>query len=128
MRSIIIAIFVGHIALACSSRTEGTEVNDCTDRADNDGDGRFDCDDEGCAAGPDCQEVRRQEYIRSCNGGEAEACKKLGFMYSRGAEATKDELLAGQYYQQACSLKDVTGCKKGCELFIFMTQPVLSIS
>jgi formylglycine-generating enzyme required for sulfatase activity len=34
---------------------EGTEVGDCTDRADNDGDGAFDCDDTGCAGSPDCE-------------------------------------------------------------------------
>ena len=37
-------------------RIEGTEVGDCTDGADNDGDGDFDCDDEGCEASPDCEE------------------------------------------------------------------------
>ena len=46
--------------VACGSvtaRREGTEVDDCVDRADNDGDGRFDCDDEGCAGSPDCRDV-----------------------------------------------------------------------
>ena len=35
-------------------RVEGTEPGDCTDRADNDGDSLFDCDDDGCANSPDC--------------------------------------------------------------------------
>ncbi len=33
---------------------EGDEPGECTDGADNDQDGRFDCDDEGCVGSPDC--------------------------------------------------------------------------
>ena len=33
---------------------EGTAAGDCTDGADNDADGSFDCDDEGCGGSPDC--------------------------------------------------------------------------
>ncbi len=33
---------------------EGTAAGDCTDGADNDADGSFDCDDDGCAGAPDC--------------------------------------------------------------------------
>ena len=40
-------------------RLEGTEPGDCDDRADNDADGAFDCDDSGCATSPDCAEVAR---------------------------------------------------------------------
>ena len=35
---------------------EGDAAGECTDGADNDQDGLFDCDDEGCAGSPDCQE------------------------------------------------------------------------
>jgi hypothetical protein len=43
--------------LACGSGTvEGQSPGDCTDRADNDGDGKFDCDDDGCSGSPDCKE------------------------------------------------------------------------
>ena len=46
------------LLVACNEKTEkrmeGTEVGDCTDRADNDGDGLFDCADQGCAGSPDC--------------------------------------------------------------------------
>ena len=34
--------------------TEGMPVGDCTDGADNDGDGAFDCEDDGCVGSPDC--------------------------------------------------------------------------
>jgi formylglycine-generating enzyme required for sulfatase activity len=33
---------------------EGAAAGDCTDRADNDEDGAFDCEDDGCASSPDC--------------------------------------------------------------------------
>ncbi len=41
---------------SCTVSAEGTSPGDCTDRADNDGDGLFDCDDDGCAGSPDCTE------------------------------------------------------------------------
>lgn len=34
---------------------EGDEAGECTDGADNDRDGRFDCDDDDCASAPDCK-------------------------------------------------------------------------
>ena len=39
-----------------SSTPEGQTAGDCTDEADNDGDGDFDCNDSGCAGAPACQE------------------------------------------------------------------------
>ena len=33
---------------------EGDAAGECSDAADNDRDGDFDCDDEGCAGSPDC--------------------------------------------------------------------------
>lgn len=41
------------LLLACGAQ-EGTGVGDCTDAADNDGDGLFDCADDGCLGAPDC--------------------------------------------------------------------------
>ena len=35
---------------------EGDEAGECSDGADNDQNGLFDCDDEGCAGSPDCEE------------------------------------------------------------------------
>lgn len=34
---------------------EGDGPGECTDKADNDRDGKFDCDDDGCAGSPDCE-------------------------------------------------------------------------
>ena len=42
--------------LACSSRYEGELPNDCNDGADNDKDGLFDCQDNGCTNSPICNQ------------------------------------------------------------------------
>ena len=38
-------------------RVEGSEASDCSDEADNDLDGLFDCDDDGCEGSPACEEA-----------------------------------------------------------------------
>jgi hypothetical protein len=38
-------------------RIEGSDAGDCSDEADNDLDGLFDCDDDGCAGSPACEEA-----------------------------------------------------------------------
>ena len=49
-------LLLGGLLIACEEkdRVEGTEPGDCTDSADNDGDGLFDCEDEGCIGSEDC--------------------------------------------------------------------------
>src|SRR4051812_24014271 len=45
------------LALACAAgpgAREGDDPAECKDGADNDDDGRFDCDDVGCNESPDC--------------------------------------------------------------------------
>ncbi|MBJ95555.1 MAG: hypothetical protein CMP23_13920 [Rickettsiales bacterium] len=43
------------VAAGCGpDLTEGMSAGDCTDGADNDGDGAFDCLDDGCVGSPDC--------------------------------------------------------------------------
>ena len=37
-------------------QVEGDEAGECSDEADNDSDGLFDCDDEGCQGSPACKE------------------------------------------------------------------------
>ena len=55
----VLVLFVGCAADTEGEpeRYEGAEPGDCTDHADNDQDGRFDCDDDGCAGSPDCRET-----------------------------------------------------------------------
>lgn len=43
-------------AAAHDDTFEGDEPGECVDRADNDRDGLFDCDDPDCQPGPDCRE------------------------------------------------------------------------
>ena len=40
-----------------TTEPEGTNAGECTDGADNDGDGDFDCNDSDCAGSPDCSEA-----------------------------------------------------------------------
>jgi hypothetical protein len=42
------------LLLACGD-VEGDEAGECSDGADNDQNGYFDCDDQGCWASPDCE-------------------------------------------------------------------------
>lgn len=51
---LMFVIIVG--APGCDQRSEGTQPGDCTDGADNDGDGSFDCSDPGCVGAPACSE------------------------------------------------------------------------
>ena len=37
-------------------KIEGDDAGECSDEADNDNDGLFDCDDEGCKGSPACKE------------------------------------------------------------------------
>lgn len=48
------------MVLGCSEkqeRLEGAQPDDCIDRADNDMDGYFDCEDDGCQQSPDCVDI-----------------------------------------------------------------------
>lgn len=55
LRFILVPLMVVTVAVAgCGSPQEGVEAGDCSDAADNDGDGVFDCDDDGCAGSPVC--------------------------------------------------------------------------
>lgn len=47
-------------AAACTVPVEGQSPGDCTNDADDDADGRFDCDDDGCAGASACQAADTQ--------------------------------------------------------------------
>ena len=46
-------LFMG--CFSAEERYEGEKPGDCQDKADNDKDGTFDCDDKGCMSSPDCK-------------------------------------------------------------------------
>lgn len=51
------------VSFACSDqgeRIEGAQPGDCTDGADNDADGKFDCKDDGCSGSSDCEETKEK--------------------------------------------------------------------
>ena len=57
MRTYTALCMVATVLQACGDKSgEGMEPGDCVDNQDNDGDGDIDCDDAGCASGPDCSE------------------------------------------------------------------------
>ncbi len=53
--TVVPSVLLPLVLVACGSREEGTRSGDCSDEADNDGDGLFDCDDDGCAGSPACE-------------------------------------------------------------------------
>ena len=58
-KKLTVFAFLFSFSFACSDqdeRIEGTQPGDCTDGADNDADGKFDCKDDGCSGAPDCEE------------------------------------------------------------------------
>jgi hypothetical protein len=71
----IIALF----ALACSRGPEGSAEGDCADKKDNDADGRYDCDDDGCASDDYCvklaRKIREEEEAKSTALKEAAKAK-----------------------------------------------------
>lgn len=59
-RFLTAVLMVSACVCACGdddARIEGTEPGDCSDGADNDADGLFDCNDPGCAGAPACTDA-----------------------------------------------------------------------
>ena len=55
MRTLILVLMSGLLLAACAN-IEGDAVGECSDGADNDRDGRFDCQDPDCFGAPSCQD------------------------------------------------------------------------
>ncbi len=74
-----IVLFSG-LALGCADEdpstptAEGVSVGDCSDGADNDGDGDFDCDDSGCSGAPVCNGASLVDAGGSGPGCEQTSC------------------------------------------------------
>lgn len=52
------------VLAGCSARYEGGQVGDCSDGADNDADGAYDCMDPGCVSAPVCLEGPPPDPVR----------------------------------------------------------------
>ena len=63
LRHTLALILLAGTACSFDREFEGDEPGECTDGADNDRDGDFDCDDKDCIGGPDCPEVDTSERI-----------------------------------------------------------------
>ncbi len=97
---------------ALSDLGEGRRAGDCSDGADNDGDGAFDCNDEGCRGAPVCgaapgsdggAPMARQDAGRPPSGGSFECCLN-GAGYRCPSEAAFTQ----------CVGFDVDGCLAAC--------------
>ena len=58
----LIMLFLLFISCSSVERIEGSEVGDCTDGADNDMDGFFDCSDSSCKGSSDCDQTTNNTY------------------------------------------------------------------
>jgi hypothetical protein len=72
---------------ACGGSSEGTNPGECTDGADNDGNGLFDCADPGCYMSPDCED----SDDTSSDGGEEEGGEEEGGEEEGGEEEGGEE-------------------------------------
>lgn len=68
---------------------EGTQAGDCNDGADNDDNGAFDCEDEGCAGSPACEDA---------SGASSSSGSTSGGSTSGGPDGGCEVVVAGQYY------------------------------
>ena len=82
-------------AVADDRVIEGQAVGDCTDGADNDADGAFDCDDDGCAGAPDCD----SGTATCADGGAAGTAAGLGLV----------QVCAGTFTMGATRAQDTCG-------------------
>ncbi len=67
------ALVILPLLVACGRGPEGTVAGDCEDNIDNDGSGRIDCEDEGCALDPACLDNERRAREAERMAAEARA-------------------------------------------------------
>ena len=49
-------------------------------------------------------------YKKACDGGSANGCNNLGFIYDAGKGITKNPFIAVKFYKKACAMGDIDGC------------------
>ncbi len=95
MKNIFLFLALFALAASCSRGPEGIIEGDCSDTKDNDADGRYDCDDDGCLASDYCvnqaRMVREEEAARAKEREEELRAKKATL-------AAKEEKL-GPFFQ-----------------------------
>lgn len=73
-----VTLLLGALVLTACTLPEGREPGECSDRADNDADGLYDCDDPDCLGAPDCNEPQDS----GASGGTGGAGLCLGYEYT----------------------------------------------
>ena len=103
LRQLLVA--VGALVLCtCGPLQEGSDPGECSDGADNDLDGAFDCDDDGCAAVPECWGFRpgMLEDTPICDAGdEAFVRRLLPQLWGRHARSVRELDLLVQVIEQS---------------------------
>ncbi|MED5374713.1 MAG: hypothetical protein VX899_27085 [Myxococcota bacterium] len=66
----VMALFTLACALGADEDIEGDVAGECSDGADNDADGYFDCDDNDCWGAPDCDEDQTSNSDDTGSGGD----------------------------------------------------------
>jgi uncharacterized protein len=62
-------------------------------------------------------------FQRTCDGGYAEGCRNLGYMYANGRGVAKDEPRAAALYRQACDGGEAGGCNNLAWFLATTKQP-----
>jgi len=100
----LLAVAGALLLCTCQFPDEGTEPADCEDGADNDADGAYDCDDDGCAEAPVCLGFRPGmiEDIPICDAGdEAFVRRLLPQLWGRHARTVRELDLMVQIIEQS---------------------------
>lgn len=119
MKKVFFMILVS-VACGCSKRgPEGTQAGDCDDSKDNDFDGRYDCDDDGCAMDTICvAQARKAELARREAEAAAEAkAAKAKSNAPNTAEPGPVFDIGGLMVQSAQNSEDIdwNGAQKYCD-------------
>jgi len=82
LRALLLLVVLATTSCQEDPAFEGNEPGECSDRADNDADGLFDCNDEGCLGAPDCLTDNTflpgmLEDTPSCDAGDEAFVRKL---------------------------------------------------
>lgn len=96
LRILVVSFSIFAVSVACNP--EGTGPGECTDRADNDGNGVFDCNDPGCAGSPDCASPATINPVYAEKGSSGTGpCSKLQQVPFSGAKPCFDLGFAGTF-------------------------------